>query len=521
MSDTVKQLLQALKHVKILVPDYEFFLACRDCSTHRILLTTKGYGTIDVQELLDTFAAELANLCSSASPSQAAGAEWVALTGADKYDNLTVQASYIGNDRKNDVLAIAVKSGAGPVTPVERDRLSAVAGIFRDRFDDVLLKKSLTRSMKVLKRSSQALAGSETLAALTDMTSGMAHDFNNIIGGIIGRVELMKLNVTDETLLNDLGKIEKQLLEGARTVKSLQEFGTSTSYKKPKRLNLVSLLTDYFGRTDQRWWPLCKEKNISITPRHLVDEAWVNGSREDLATVLDKLIENAVENSDENGAIEITLGETKRDFRLTVADHGSGIEEDKISKVFYPFFTTKQTRGAGLGLSIVNGIVGRHNGTSSVVSRPGAGATFEINLPRADGVGEDSDITHKRKKLTNLRILIVDDDEQIREVLSDMLAIGGHVVTVCSDGFEALEEVKQHDFNLIITDLGMAGMSGLDLAGLVHEQKPEVPVALITGWGSQLNHDEVALAGVKAVLAKPFHLEEINKLIEKLALPQT
>ena len=71
----------------------------------------------------------------------------------------------------------------------------------------------------------------------------------------------------------------------------------------------------------------------------------------------------------------------------------------------------------------------------------------------------------------------------------------------------------------MITDLGMAGMSGLDLAGLVHEEKPDLPVALITGWGSQLNHDEVALAGVKAVLAKPFHLEEISRLVEKLVSP--
>jgi len=519
MSETRKQLLQIFKYVQTLMPDYEFFLACRDCASNRIVLTAKGTGSVDIEKLLNTFAGELTALCSSPLPTQAACAGWIELAGPDEYRELTVQASYVGNDRKSDYLAISVRPKAASVTPEQQQQLLAAAGIFRDRFDDLLLKKSLRKSMKVLKRSSQALAGTETLAALTDMTSGMAHDFNNIIGGIIGRVQLMKLRVSDDSLLGDLNKIEKQLLEGARTVKSLQEFGTSTSYKKPKRLDLVKLITDYFGRAEHRWLPLSQKKNVTVAPRHMVDEAWVDGSSEDLATVLDKLIENAVEHSFENGSIEVTLEETQKDFRLSVADHGAGIDEQLVGKVFYPFYTTKQRRGAGLGLSIVSGIVGRHNGTSAVTSQLGSGSVFEINLPKAEGAREDSDITHKRSKLTNLRILVVDDDEQIREVLSDMLAISGHIVTTCDDGFDALEQIKQHDFDLVITDLGMAGMSGLDLAGLVHEDKPDIPVALITGWGSQLNHDEVALAGVKAVLAKPFHLEEINQLVEKLASP--
>lgn len=520
MSETRRQLLQVFKYVNTLVPDYEFFLACRDCATHRIILSTKGSGAIDIQNLLNTFAARLGEMCDSGQPSPPVGSDWIDLVGPPPYNELTVRASYVGNDRKNDLLLIAVKPGSKAVTSVEQSRLSAVAGIIRDRFDDVLLKKSLRKSMKVLKRSSHALASTETLAALTDMTSGMAHDFNNIIGSIIGRVQLMKLRVTDEALLEDLAKIEGQLLEGARTVKSLQEFGTSTTYKKPKRVNLVALLSEYMGRSDQRWRQLCTRKNISIAARNLVDEAWINGSAEDLVTALDKLIENATEHSHEHGAIEVTLEQAGADFRLSVIDHGEGIDERSIGKVFYPFFTSKQTRGAGLGLSIVNGIVGRHNGHVTVRSQPGAGAVFEIDLPNAEGAGEDSDITQKRNKITNLRILVVDDDEQIREVLSDMLAIGGHVVTTACDGFEAMDKIKQHDFDMVITDLGMAGMSGLDLAGLVHEDKPEVPVALITGWGSQLNHDEVALAGIKAVLAKPFHLEEINQLVQKLASPK-
>jgi len=249
-----------------------------------------------------------------------------------------------------------------------------------------------------------------------------------------------------------------------------------------------------------------------------VNDARVDGSPADLKAVLDKLIENAVDNANENTTVNILLDEIKKVYRITVANVGPVIDDEIVRKIFYPFFTTKQASGAGLGLAIVHGIVGRHNGTIRVHTVNELETHFEVDLPKADPDREDSDITRKRKKVGKQRILVVDDDEQIRDVLADMLSIDGHSVTACCDAFAALDTLKNGEFDIVITDLGMAGMSGLDLAGLIHKEKPQIPVALITGWGSQLNHHEVALKGVKAVLAKPFHIEDINSLIEKLAV---
>jgi signal transduction histidine kinase/ActR/RegA family two-component response regulator len=432
-------------------------------------------------------------------------------------DNSRIQAvSCLGATRRHEIFLLAVSNGTQPLATHQKELLDIFARCMRAIFQDAVFIKDVNKANRLLKESSDQLATAETLAALTDMTSGMAHDFNNVIGAVIGRVQLMKLKISDDKVLNDLNKIEKLLLEGAKTVRSIQEFTTSTKYKKPRSINLSGLISEYFERDDHAWRKLAAKKNIQTVVRTSIEEAFVEGSSPDLTIVMDKLVENAVEHSPENRPVEIALEQTRRTFRVLVTNQGEEISEDIAKKIFYPFFTTKETRGAGMGLAIVHGIVGRHNGKCGVQSTSERGTVFEIELPKGEASREDSDVTQKRKKVRGLRILVVDDDDQIREVLTDMLAINGHSITACCDGFSALESFRDGDFDIVITDLGMAGMSGLDLAGLIHQENPGTPVALITGWGSQLNPDEVALKGVRAVVAKPFHLEEIHALVEKL-----
>jgi two-component system, cell cycle sensor histidine kinase and response regulator CckA len=143
---------------------------------------------------------------------------------------------------------------------------------------------------------------------------------------------------------------------------------------------------------------------------------------------------------------------------------------------------------------------------------------FQVSLNRADGPLKDvSDISRKPRKLEKLKVLVVDDDEQIREVLSDMLSLDGHITTACADGYAAIKSLEKQAFDVMITDLGMPGMSGLDLAGIAHEQFPAMPIAMITGWGMQLNQEEIAMKGVLAVLPKPFHMKDVKSLVQDLA----
>ena len=395
--------------------------------------------------------------------------------------------------------------------------LSAFAVRARDILENASIIAGWKRANRLLAKASQRFADNETLAALVDMTSGLAHDFNNIIGAAIGRTQLMKLRLQDKSFLRDIEKIETLLLEGAHTVRRIQEFSTSARYKGLKKMDLVEVVRQYSESSNQTWRALADERKITVDVQALVDEALVEGVAADIGKVMEKLIHNAVENSAEKATVDVMLADCGKYYTLSVANRGPVMSEDMQKKIFYPFFTTKPDPGAGLGLAVAHGIVIRHAGKITVQSTEESGTLFNVALPKLDPTTEDSEITNKTADIPELRVLVVDDDEQIREVLADMLMVNGHKVTTCCDGYSALEAFKKDTFDLLITDLGMAGMSGLDLAGLVHDENPDLPIAMITGWGSQLNHDEVALKGIQAVIAKPFHLNDINALVEQLA----
>jgi len=396
--------------------------------------------------------------------------------------------------------------------------LLPVFSLFADMvLQNALLVKSLRKVNYLLKKSSSRLANIESLAALADMTSGVAHDFNNIVGGIIGRLQLMKLRARDQSIIPDLDKIESMAMEGAETVRRLQEYATSARQKEHEPVNLNGILEECLNNRSAEWQELALRGNVRVEVRMLEDKAMVMGCRPDLVIALEKLVTNAVEISPQGGRVEVVLSGDERRFTVSVVDQGPGISDEIAKKIYYPFFSTKHHRGAGLGLAIVHGIVSRHDGRIDFRNGAKGGVTFSMSFNRTDKDEEISDITRRVRIPVKLRILVVDDDEQIREVLRDMLTIDGHSPTTCADGYQALKKLEEGKFDIMITDLGMPGMSGLDLAGVVHEAHPEMPIAMITGWGTQLSRDETALKGIKTVLSKPFHLKDVKALVQDLS----
>ena len=224
-----------------------------------------------------------------------------------------------------------------------------------------------------------------------------------------------------------------------------------------------------------------------------------------------------MEHSPEGDVVIVSISGERHGYRLTVTDHGPGIPETLHRKIFYPFFTTKKSqRGAGLGLSIVHGIAIRHGGSVVLETEEGRGTTIGVTLPRPTPKSDESDITRRIRLRVKPSVLVVDDDAGIREILSDMLAMSGYEVQTSPDGFSALEAMNGHEFDLIITDLGMPGMSGLELAANVHQTNPELPIAMITGWGIQLNDAEIQQKGIKSITAKPFRISEMRRVVEEL-----
>lgn len=496
------------------IPEYEYALFTSRGRSELKLITSSGKA-ISNSEFTKSVISLFSNWETDTSTSLSSN-RWYDWT--DKIDHdfnkLLVTSLYDKNDASIFLIACQKKDR---ISNIDSDELLNVFAIFAG----IIVKahvfiKNLTRANRRLRKATTQLADIESQAALTDMTSGLAHDFNNVIGGIIGRLQLLQLQTIDEKMKKSLSKIEQLALDGAGTVKRIQEFSTKTKSKDLRSVEIISTINNYIHQDDRVWAKLAAERNINISFNTDMDEAYILGSDEDILTLLDKIIENGVEHSYDDTEIKITLSESNKYFTLDITNIGREISKEVRKKIFYPFFTTKSVYGAGLGLAIVHGIVVRHGGRIRVESNRKNRTSFIVSFLKPEKVDEDSDISHSEKIRSNLSILIVDDDEQIREVLSDMLSIDGHVVTACQDGNSALEKINDQNYDVMITDLGMPGMSGLELASVVHENKPEMPIAMITGWGTQINHKEVSKVGIKAVLSKPFHLKEIKTMISEL-----
>ncbi|MBD3332502.1 hypothetical protein GF356_06605, partial [candidate division GN15 bacterium] len=261
---------------------------------------------------------------------------WMDLTEAfgSKFTSV-LAAPLLPDDEHHFVLMAWTRQKGG--FPAHDMELLPVFALFADIIlQNALLVKSLRKVNYVLRKSSNQMANIESLAALADMTSGVAHDFNNIIGGIIGRLQLMKLRNKDEGVVKELENLESMAMEGAETVKRLQEFATSARQKDLDPVNLTTLASRATTDPKAEWQAVASERNVTVEFRCHTDSAIVNGSDSDLSVALGKLIANAVEHTREGTAVEVVLAADQKHYVVTVTDHGGGIPDDIGRRVFYP-----------------------------------------------------------------------------------------------------------------------------------------------------------------------------------------
>ncbi|HEU4436314.1 MAG TPA: response regulator, partial [candidate division Zixibacteria bacterium] len=243
----------------------------------------------------------------------------------------------------------------------------------------------------------------------------------------------------------------------------------------------------------------------------------VLGRFSELVDVVSNLIANAADALPNGGKIWVTTLQNEGEVSLSVRDNGLGMSPEVKSKIFFPFFTTKGKRGTGLGLSVAYGVVTRHRGEIAVQSEEGKGSVFTLSFPASTPVPKKSEAPKSPlKKVGELSILVVDDDENIRNVLSEMLDFMGHKVASARDGSEAFGFLDRATYDLVITDLGMPGISGWEVARRVKEKNPKTPVMLVSGWGAQIDPARVREAGIDLVLNKPFHLDDVRRSISEV-----
>jgi CheY-like chemotaxis protein len=288
-------------------------------------------------------------------------------------------------------------------------------------------------------------------------------------------------------------------------------------------VDVQQLLGDVAEITRPRWKNLAEAANIHINlDLACASGLLVLGDESELREVLVNLVFNAVDAMPEGGRLTLAAKETSDLIEISVHDTGTGMTEETRLRVFDPFFTTKDMLGMGLGLAVSYGIICRHEGTVEVESQVGVGTTFRVRLPIGKPAAKKQLLlgmpvaVEPHFKSGQTKILVVDDEEYVRDLLRDILEQQGCEVVVAKGGREALSLFENGDFDAVFTDVGMPDMNGWELSRAVRQCNNRIPVAVITGWGEAVSSHERQAARVDWVVAKPFDAPQIAEMAREV-----
>ena len=406
-----------------------------------------------------------------------------------------------------------------------RERQLALTCVFVPPSTVMVHSEDVTEARQA-EQQREAMAQSEKLRALGQMASGIAHDLNQSLMLVASYSDLaLEALVQDPP---DLAEVEDLLtttsqaaLDGGETVKRLLLFTRAAPDRDLQAVDLASIVREAAHLTAPRWRDAAQVEGRPIS-LHVEAEGHptILGSPAQLRELMTNVIFNAVDALPHGGTIRLRAAAEHGQGIIEIVDSGVGMSTEVQERVFEPFFTTKGEGGTGLGLAMVFRIVEQHGGRIEVRSAPGAGTTFRITLPLASEAagavaGLSPTLPDSAEPQGPLRILAVDDEPMMTRAVARMLRSSGHVVSMAASGEEALVMLGAQSYEVVLSDMGMgAGMNGWELAEAVKRRWPEVRFLLATGWGAAIDPEEARSRGVEAVLAKPYQVAQLLRVLE-------
>ena len=375
------------------------------------------------------------------------------------------------------------------------------------------LFQELKEAYEEIQKTQDQMLQAERLRVVGEVASGVAHDFNNILVSILAYAELLQNRLQNPVQLEKgLKVIEKAALDGREAVRRLQEYTGQRQARDFRLVDVREVVQDAINQTRPRWFTEARkeEREIKVSCE-LGEVPLVLGRDSDLRQVLANMILNSVQAMPHGGEILLRSAWVQGEVLIEVRDTGVGIRPGIMKRIFEPFYTTRESAGSGLGLSISMGIIQRHGGSIRVQSGPGEGTTFTVSLPPApESIPSLAEKANEGEvEGRSAHVLIVDDDPTVLETLKEILISGNHRVDAVGTGEEALDLFSGKAYDLVITDLGMPGMNGWELCRRVKELKPSVPVILVTGWGDHIDSEKASLHGIDLLIAKPFGVSQV------------
>ncbi len=425
------------------------------------------------------------------------------------------------SERCHSAILLASRNGDA-FPPAQIEVVVGLASHLASTLHAASLHARLESAVEELDRTRERLEHSERLRVAGEMASGVAHDFNNVLGAILGRAQLLRRQaeagaLSGPALAHALEVIERAALDGSDTVRRLRQFGPGGHAANVEVVDLDEAIREAAEFTRTRW-----ENEAQAAGRRLAIEidsepgATVEGRGSEMREVFTNLILNSIDALPKGGTIRLATRVEDDRVLASVEDDGVGIPAAIRKRVFDPFFTTKGERGTGLGLSVVYGIVRGAGGTIAMDSAPGRGTRVTLDLPRVRVVPPAGlEPVAPPPGVAPLRVMVVDDEPAVRELLRDILVSLGHDPAVFDSGAAALGAFGNETWDLVFTDLGMPGMTGWELSRAIRDRDPEVTIAIITGWGADVDSEALGQAGGDAVVSKPFTIEDVEGLTRR------
>lgn len=375
----------------------------------------------------------------------------------------------------------------------------------------------LSDALAELKRTQNQIVQQERLRAFGEMAGGIVHDFNNSLMSIIGYSDLL-LHDPDtlndrETTLDYLKTLNIAGRDAAQVVGRLREFYRGREIADVfASVDLNAVIEESASLTQPKWKTQALESGRQIAIAFDLEKLpTISGDASELREIATNLILNAVDAMPGGGTITLRSRRDGSAVLFEIDDTGTGMTEEVRARCLDPFFSTKGDNGTGLGLSMVFGIVKRHNGTLNITSAPGHGTTFHLRFPTEEHASNAA-FAETPALDRRLRVLVVDDDPAPREIVSKYLAADGHEVITASNGAEAMVKIMQEPFDLLLTDHAMAGMNGLQLTAALQKMGSGQPVILMTA-SSEVASVLEENRGVSAVLRKPIPKNRLRQAL--------
>jgi PAS domain S-box-containing protein len=419
----------------------------------------------------------------------------------------------------NDRLALITRHGQR--LPIEEN-----ATPLRDEHGVTIGSVLVFRDITARQRTEEALLTARTLEAVGTLAGGIAHNFNNILMVIMGRLSLAKLHVrSNEPLSTQLSEAERATQQATDVARQLLTFAQGGTPVKQ-----LTTLRPLLQETCQRTLAGSQTQYIVTAG----DDLWsIEVDRGQIRQVFHNIIVNAREAMRAPGTLRmlaenVTLSDTDRlplaagpYVQISIIDQGEGIPPAHLDKVFHPYFTTKE-RGRGLGLAIAHAIVEKHNGQILITSVVGESTVVHIYLPARPDATVSREGAMPRMQTGQGKILIMDDEEVIRILLSSMLSRLGYTVESAREGAEALALYRRaqeagEPFDAVIMDLMIIdGMDGKEAIDKLREMDPQVKAIVSSGYSNDQVLADFQRYGFQGVLAKPYHLEELSTVLQQV-----